>query len=301
MNCKTSKFSVLKKIVFLLLITTISVFLQTIEGVVIDSITKKKIAFSSIVLLNGRGIYTDDNGTFSLKSKKNNDTLKISTIGYHSKLIPLKPYESQEKINLKIYLQPKVEQLSEVLINSKKLKFNKKVTFGEKRDGNIGMSSLIGYETCILIKNPKRKLGRVKRVYINLKRRHDAQLNAAFSIKLYKYDKINNKPGDLLNEERILVYPKNKKYRLWVNLKDLKIDFPENGICIGVEMINTHGKVKKYTTFGPMYRYTKSESNDFTIWSNYYNVGWKSGSTKNKKRKTLNPMIGLEVLYADEN
>lgn len=289
----------MKKILLFTLIKISSLYSQNIQGTVVDSLSRNKIQFSSVVLLNGRGIYTNSEGQFNLTSKKNNDTLKISTVGYHSKLIPLKPYENQEKINLKIYLQPKVEQLSEVLINSKKLKFNKKVTLGEKRDGNIGMSSLIGYETCILIKNPKRKLGRVKRVYINLKRRHDAQLNAAFNIKLYEYDKINNKPGDLLNEERILVYPKNKKYRLWVNLKDLKIDFPENGICIGVEMINTHGKVKKYTTFGPMYRYTKSESNDFTIWSNYYNVGWKSGSTKNKKRKTLNPMIGLEVLYAD--
>lgn len=289
----------IKRLIFLLSINFCAA--QSINGVVKDSLTGEAIAYANILLKNGKGTYSDELGSFKLKVKNvHTDTLKVSTIGYQSKLIPVNVFKNN--LTYEVLLAPKTEGLDEVLISSKKLKYGKKEILGEQRDGNQGVTSLIGYETAVLIENLKNKTGKVKRVYINLKNRKDAEYIATFNVKFYQFDSIANAPGELLYNENIYVHPKNKKYKLWVNVEDLGIPFPENGMCVGVEMVNIHGKVKKYAYFGPMYRYTFTEDKTLQTWSNYHNSGWRRGAIdyKNPKRTKvgfLNPMIGLEVEY----
>ena len=287
---------------FLILFLTINLsYAQTIKGVVKDSITGKSIAFANVVLKNGKGTYTNEFGNFELKIKNiNNGTLKISTIGYQSRILPTTSFTTDG--TLEILLQPEIENLDEVIISSKIIKYGERDVLGEKRDGNMGVTSLIGYETTVLIENPKNRTGKVNGVYIQLKKRKDAEYVATFNLKFYEFDSITNSPGKLLYHENLYVQPKNKKYKLWVDVKDLGILFPESGICLGVEMVNTSGKVKKYAYFGPRYRYTFTEEKDLKTWSNYHNTGWRDGSIeyKNPKRTkvgVLNPMIGVEVEY----
>ena len=274
---------------------------QMINGIVKDSITGKEIAFANVVLKNGKGTYSDEFGVFQLNVKQTLvDTLKISTIGYKSKLLPVASLK--KGIIFNIFLQPKTEFLDEVVISSKTIKYGKKEVLGEKRDGNIGVTSLIGMETAVFIANPKNKIGKVNGVYINLKKRKNAEYIATFNVKFYQYDSIRNSPGKLLYDENLYVLPKNKKYRLWVDVKDFNIPFPKNGICVGIEMVNTHGKVKKHTYFGPMFRYTFAEDTVLKTWSNYHSRGWKDGYIEYKKYKRFkqgvsNPMIGAEVVY----
>lgn len=274
---------------------------QLIEGIVRDSINNKEIAYVNVVLKNGKGTYTDEFGTFQLNLKNAlTDTIKISAIGYKSRLLPVTNFTKGTIFN--IFLQPKTELLDEVVISSKSKTYGKKEVLGEKRDGNIGVTSLIGIEKAIFIANPKSKIGKVNGVYINLKKRKSAEYIATFNVKFYHYDSINNSPGKLLYHKNLFVLPKNKKYRLWIAVKDLNIPFPKKGICVGVEMVNTHGKVKKYTSFGPMFRYTFAETKVLKTWSNYHNQGWKDGYVKHKRFKHFkqgvsNPMIGVEVAY----
>ncbi|SDH07081.1 carboxypeptidase-like regulatory domain-containing protein [Winogradskyella thalassocola] len=274
---------------------------QTINGVVKDSLSGEVIAYANIVLKNGKGTYSDEFGSFKLTVKNvDTDTLKVSTIGYESQFIPVNLFKDDLIYN--VLLAPKTEGLDEVLISSKKLKYGKKEILGEQREGNQSVTSLIGYETAVLIENPENKTGKVNGVYINLKKRNDAEYIATFNVKFYQFDSIANAPGKLMYNENIYVQPKNKKYRLWVNVEDFGILFPKNGMCVGVEMVNTYGKVKKYAYFGPMYRYTFTEDKTLQTWSNYHNSGWRDGSIeyKNPKRTkvgVLNPMIGVEVEY----
>jgi len=288
--------------IFLLFITHISNS-QTIKGIIKDSLTQAPLAYSSIALLNNKGTYSDENGNFELDIRNYiYDTLKISTVGYKSKIIPLNIFKNKEIIKLNIFLSSKIEELEEVVISSKKIKYKNKVTLGEERDGNIDKSSLIGYETCIKIDNPKKINGKIKRVYVELKKNKKANYIATFNVKFYEFDSKKNLPGKELYNKNIFIEPKNKKYRLWINLKDFNIKFPENGVCVGIEMVNTIGKVEKYAFFGPLFRYTLSENDKSITWSNYLNTGWKDGSNAHKKFKkfktgTSNPMIGIEVLY----
>ncbi|REE27359.1 carboxypeptidase-like protein [Winogradskyella pacifica] len=274
---------------------------QSINGIVKDALSGEVIAYANIVLKNGKGTYSDEFGNFKLTVRNvETDTLKVSTIGYESQYIPVNLFKDNLIYN--VLLAPKTEGLDEVLISSKKLKYGKKEILGEQREGNQSVTSLIGYETAVLIENPKNKTGKVNGVYINLKKRNDAEYIATFNVKFYQFDSIANAPGKLMYNENIYVQPKNKKYRLWVNVEGFGILFPKNGICVGIEMVNTHGKVKKYAYFGPMYRYTFTEEKTLQTWSNYHNSGWRDGSIeyKNPKRTkvgVLNPMIGVEVEY----
>jgi len=235
---------------------------QTIKGIVKDSTTQKSIAYSSIALLNNKGTYSDEFGNFELDIKNSiYDTLKISTVGYKAKYIPLLKFKNKDIVNLTFLLEPRIEELDEVVISNKKIKYNDKVTLGEKKDGNIGKSSLIGYETCIYIENPRKTTGKVKKVYVNLKKDKSASYVATFNIKFYEYNETTQKPDKELYNKNIFVYPKNKKYTLWVDVENFDISMPENGICIGIEMVNTIGKVEKFARFGPMFRNTFSENN----------------------------------------
>ena len=292
----------MKIVKLLILVLTLNFsFAQTIKGIVKDSLTGGAISYANVVLKNGKGTYANEFGDFELKIKNiNSDTLKISTIGYKSRLLPATSFKTD--VILEIFLEPEIENLDEVVISSKRIKYGEKEILGEKRDGNMGVTSLIGYETTVLIENPKDKTGKVNSVYINLKKRKDAEYIATFNLKFYEFDSITNSPGKLLYHENLYVKPKNKTYKLWIDVKDLGIRFPKRGICLGVEMVNTSGKVKKYAYFGPNYRYTFTEEKDLQTWSNYHNTGWRDGSIKYKNPKrtkvgVLNPMIGIEVEY----
>lgn len=293
----------MKYFLILLALITTSINAQTIKGNVKDFITQQPISYSSIALLNNKGTYSDEFGNFELDIKNSiYDTLKISTIGYNSKYIPLNKFKNKDVVKLEVFLSSKIEELDEVVISSKKIKYNDKVTLGEKKDGNIGVTSLIGHETCIYIQNPRKTVGKIKNVYVKLKKFKSATYVASFNVKFYEYDKITNKPGKELYNKNVFINPKNRKYTLWVNVQDFDISLPENGICVGIEMVNTIGKVEKYAKFGPMFRYTFNKNKKSITWSNYLNTGWKNGSIKHKKYKKFktgisNPMIGLEILF----
>lgn len=289
----------MKKIVTALLLIICNLFYaQIIKGIVTDSMTKKPIPYVNIVLINGKGIYSDEIGQFELDIRNSiYDTLKVSTLGYKPKKIPLSGFKNKENVILSVPLDIKVSNIEEVVLSQKKIDYNKKELLGESKEGNVGMTSLIGYETCVYIENSfSEKSGKVKRVYIDLKRRDNVDYVAMFNIKFYKYDETNNKPGEELYSKNVYVNPKNQKYRLWIDVEDYNIRFPKNGICIGVELINTQGKVDKYARFGPMFRYTISKKNKPITWSNYHNTGWRNGST-GSNMGFVNPMIGLEVLF----
>lgn len=288
----------MKKTLFILLfITTNYFYAQVLKGVVKDSLTQIPLAYSNVVLMNGGGVYTDKNGNFELEIKNSiYDTLKISTIGYKSKLIPLLQFISYDKLYLNIRLESNIEELDEVLISTTKTKYKDKETLGESRDGNLSVTPLPGYESCIFIENPRKKIGKLKRTYIDLKRRKDAKRIALFNIKFYELNKVTNKPGRELYNKKILIKPKNKKYRLWIDVEDLNIKLPAEGIFVGVEIIDPFKKERsKDAYFGPMFRYTYSQNHESITWSNYHNTGWRNGSLTHGGM--ANPMFGIEVLY----
>lgn len=290
------------QILFLLIVQ--STYSQTLEGKVIDSVTNQPIEYANITLMTkNKGVYANIDGDYNFDiSKHLYDTLKVSSIGYNSKLIILDKFENKKNIKLDISLSQKITQLDEVVLNLKKKKYNKKHTIGEDKESNAAVSSLIGYETCVLIENPFNKEGKLDEIYIKLRKRKNTQFIASLNIKFYSFDKINQKPGYELYTKNLIVKPKNRNYTLNINVKDMDIYLPKEGMCIGVEFIDPNNESKKYDVIGPMYRFTYSTEENLT-WSKYRGKDWKTGIVKFDYRnddRTGNVMIGADVLFPKE-
>lgn len=270
---------------------------QEITGFIKDSLNQKPIAYANVLLSNGKGVFSDENGYFKINSNVK-DSLKISAYGYESINFPL---IQEKKKSYNLNLVPKSTNIEEVIL-SKKINYKRKVTIGEDKIGNIAVTSLIGYETCVFIENKENIIGKIKSVFIDLKKRANSDYTAILNIKFYEYDSINDKPGKEISKESIKVTPSNKKYRLKIDTEDYNLFLAKKGICIGIEMIYEQNENTKYKKFGPAFRYTLGNTKKSITWSNYHNRGWKKSELKapNFKTKNLefsNPMIGIEVLY----
>jgi hypothetical protein len=108
----------INKYIFLLIFLNIIVFFSyaqeySVKGRVIDSDTKKPLAFVNIVINNeNQGGTTDIDGKFYLSSYKKIELLKLSYVGYNSLTFPVKDASK----NLLIKLKQKQVELSEVII-----------------------------------------------------------------------------------------------------------------------------------------------------------------------------------------
>jgi len=289
---------------FVIFLVTITGLSQTLEGKVIDSVTNQPIEYANITLMTkNKGVYANVNGNYNFDiSKHLYDTLKVSSIGYNSKLIILDKFKNKKNIKLDISLSQKITQLDEVVLNLKKKKYNKKHTIGEDKESNAAVSSLIGYETCVLIENPFNKDGKLDEIYIKLRKRKNTQFIASLNIKFYSFDKINQKPGYELYTKNLIVKPKNRNYTLNIDVKDMDIYLPKEGMCIGVEFIDPNNESKKYDVIGPMYRFTFSTEKNLT-WSKYRGKKWNIGIVRfdyNNDDRIGNVMIGADVLFPKE-
>ncbi len=83
---------------------------QTIK--VYDKISKKPLPFSAIFMKES-GLYSDEEGNFSLNSIKS-DTITVKFFGYNDLVI------EKNKIKDTLFLTPKIEQLNEIVIKASK-------------------------------------------------------------------------------------------------------------------------------------------------------------------------------------
>jgi len=95
-----------------------------INGIVTDSISGVPLPFISISLKGTTiGTMTDNSGKFSLSVPNSTKKIYASSIGYIEKSILLK---AGKNTNLKLQLAPASYKMSEVIVRSKKRKYNKK-------------------------------------------------------------------------------------------------------------------------------------------------------------------------------
>ena len=71
-------------------ILPLSIYSQTLKGVVLDSVSNEKLLYANLVIKNKSiGIYSNEDGTykFDLSKASNEDTLVVSLIGFHNQKI----------------------------------------------------------------------------------------------------------------------------------------------------------------------------------------------------------------------
>lgn len=293
------KFRLLKQyvIVFILLLS-VTGNSQVLSGIVTDSTTKLPIHLANVTFIEkDKGTYTTQDGKFDLKVDNENQIL-ISSIGYESQILDISQIKDFKQI-LSVRLIPSTEKLTEVFITAKKSKYTSSRTLGKPKKLKVRTTLPFGYEFASLIKNSKNKKGIVEEVVLNLNKSKDYDYLATYNIKFYEYNPITKQPDQWVYHENLIVRPENKTYKLVIDLTDLNISFPENGICVGVEIVNDKYKepINSMAIIAPKINFTHTDLEVLT-WNRYRNKDWKLGTKKSKVRNDyINGLIQIKVKF----
>lgn len=269
---------------------------QTVKGIIIDSISKKPIELTNVFFTESYyGTFTNEKGFFQLNTKDNKSDILITNIGYESKKVDISKFLENKDSTIVFYLKPKIEKLDEVIISSKKNNYSSTKSILSEREKILFYSFQFGSENITYIKNDFHKKGKIQTVFLDLKKVKDfkepckkckVEYIISLNIKFYEYDKKNKIPGKEICNKNIIVELQNKTYKLKVDVDSLNIDFPKNGVCVGVETINTKYE-KTNNKFGlnaPSILFSNTKSKDEVIsWSRHRKEGWKFIPDSNKK------------------
>jgi len=283
-------------LIFLFLLETCS-YSQTLQGYVRDKESQEIVSSANFSFKKNKFITSSNSNGFYKINLKNNlsDTLQVSFLGYETKYIELKKFSEDKIYNLDIYLDETPLNINKLTINSEK--YNKKYVLGEKRNGNISNFVIIGFEQATWIENPFKTDGILKSINLHLKKRPKSDFTALLKIRTFSYDKKQNIPSEKSLSEEIIIYPKNKNYKLKIDVEKLKIPFPKEGICVSVELIDQNKESKYKYKIAPGFRYTYKENKSLT-WMRFQQGKWGTGYLNNKENKG-NLMIGLDVLMRE--
>ncbi len=197
----------MKKVV-VVLVTFLSLYAypqKDYKGIILDASTKECIPYVNIgILKKGLGTVSDEKGIFHLELNPSEftqkDILIISSIGYEPIEIPVPQLEFRYNEYPEIYMQPKVEQLNEVVLTNAGA-FQREGYLGYQNGGertfgywkdNIALGGELG--TRIKINKGLRKLEEFQ---------FEVWGNTADSVlvrvNFYELDKIKGLPGKNLN------------------------------------------------------------------------------------------------------
>ena len=165
----------IQKWVLILLITGLSLpqlFSQQIEGKIIEKGSTKPVEYANVgVLGKSRGTVSDERGHFKLDltGLDDNDTLRISILGYNRLEYQLSKVKSLCATQCNFEMTPKTYDLKEVVIASPK-NLKERIVGNNINAKNVtaGMTdSILGYEFGTLIEI-KRKPARVEEVILHV-------------------------------------------------------------------------------------------------------------------------------------
>jgi hypothetical protein len=212
-----------------------------INGNITDSLSNP-IRYSSIGVLNKSiGTVSNENGTFTLRINKamEQDTLRISCLGYQSKDILIKEIFNKTDSSLNVQLESLINELEEVIVTSKKTKTYKRGKLRTKTKAKVifSMSELenknLGTEIGKKFKLGDKKVSSLKEFKFFIK--ENDFVSVTFRINIYSIK--NNRPNKRINIENIIVKV-GENYSDWVitDLSSYDINIKEN-IIITVEWI----------------------------------------------------------------
>ena len=210
-----------------------------IVGNIKDRNNNEPLAYVNIGIVGkNMGTVSNIEGEFSLKIPFtfNEDTMRLSMIGYESKEFIVKDFISQIKENSEIFLSESVTRLKEVVVSGRELKTE---VLGNKTTSTMVSagfeSNMLGNEVGIGIKIKKRptlikdfNCFIVKNVFGLVK----------FRLNIYELEK--GKPGKSLLNENIIVETDIEQGRLTIDLLEYNI-VVEDDFYIGLEWIEDLG------------------------------------------------------------
>ena len=249
-----------------------SIFLtQSKEIVIVDAQSKEPVSYTAIKFVNSNhGIYTNKNGVFDF-SKVKSDSIEVFSVGYLS--LKLKTSEIRDTI----FLKQKSEVLNEVVINTGK-STNKTIGLSNKKK-SLSWHIRPKTELVTLVKFEKKiKKSIIKKIHIPIGKKKVSfsdkgaketfpAFNNVFRVNIYSNEK--GKPNNLLIDRPILVEcNQDSKDILEIDIEDEQINYNDDGIFIGVEMIgkldSEKNVIESKGSILPSFMFTKRKKKNIT-------------------------------------
>ncbi|MGX7666693.1 carboxypeptidase-like regulatory domain-containing protein [Flavobacterium pedocola] len=220
----------MKQLILFIFILKTTISLGQIKAKVVDQNSLLGIPFVNIWVENTQiGTTANEKGEFIINTPIGK-TIVLSSVGYETKKINITDIPSLIK------LTPKVVELNEIIIASKKGKT--KNVIGKFEDSEISYYYAANNNPEIkarffpfdptLLKTPF--LNKIKlRIYSDIK-------NAKFNIRLYSCDSLGM-PGYTLSEQNIIGIVKKGVNNIEIDLSDLNIMFPKEGLFVSYEWL----------------------------------------------------------------
>ncbi|MCC6372061.1 MAG: carboxypeptidase-like regulatory domain-containing protein [Bacteroidia bacterium] len=229
----------MKKILstFILLLAANCAFAQLqIKGVLLDSATKQPVEFANIGLIGkGLGTVSNEKGEYQLSIPDSllNEKIKISIIGYNSKVLGTKKLSESPNV----FLSQFATTLNEVTIASKKLKLK---VLGNETKSSVGAgfgSNFLGCEMAVRlnIKHPKTQ---IRKFMININKNALGK-TPIFRFNVYSVDE-NGFPKENILKQNIIVEPTTLTGFVEFDLKPYNIITDED-VFISLEWIKELG------------------------------------------------------------
>ncbi len=211
-----------------------------INATVIDSKTKEKIPYVNIWNENGKwGTSANENGEFNLIKFDSSTNFIFSAIGYKTAKYK---YNS---ISTVVELIQESKELKEVVVRSRKNTIE--YQFGNFKKAEVKHSWVTGGGPLILANHFPHKETYNKTPFlknIGILTISDVK-NAKFNIRLYESTE-GGEPGSLIYENNIIGNAKKGKNITEIDISNLNILFPQNGLFIAYEFLITESNKYEY-------------------------------------------------------
>jgi hypothetical protein len=290
----------MNKCVFILsciLCLNINGFTQEIKGKIINYKTKEPLQFSTIISKNdmNSGTFANENGEFIFLQKSRNDTLVISCTGYIKKEISINDYLQLN--NKTIELLPYDNILPDYIV--KNINSSPKEIGYHKLNKNLIQTGRKGEILIVKISNEAENIYH-KIISLNFNfsttsETNEKHNNGIVRVRLYACDLISNEPSNNLLTKDIfltvprLILPWSKKL-IKVDISELNIEFPSNGIFLGIEWLGEKNN-NLYFNINPAICYS-NEVNEYSSRVSFFGRNFINAfDGKNK----LVPMFGITI------
>lgn len=266
-----------------------------LEGKIYRANSLEGLPYVTIAIKNSsKGTVSGLNGEFTLNALPT-DSILFSSVGFQHKTI------IASNISSSVFITEDVTELKEVIIQTNK-RIKKAIIGNHKSKTKILFGGANQY--CFLLKNEKGIDGVLEELYFNVEPNLDKNVRAETTVKIHLYENRNNTPGeDLLKENLIVTVKKNSK-KLTVDVSNLSVAIPIDGIFIGIDLLGTTDEAGKFNPYNrnstPLnLRVEFSDDNSFVTYSKFFGTEWSQVSFPNRNgtNTKVSAKFSAKVIY----
>jgi hypothetical protein len=273
------------------------------------------VAFATLVNSdNSYGTYTDGKGEICIDINLMSDTIFISSVGYKRLMV----FKKEFLVKKEFILEETVQELKEVIVRPTKIRrdsfsnFNKSTIFTYKHIWNPNSNILV---TGFIENTAERDftIEKVKFLFSSEK----SSIVGKFKVRFRFYENKNSKPDKELIETNVVTELKPEEKSLEYDVSGYGIQFPENGIWIGMEVVGyynleniyiplengkagkatykNNGKIKKINLISPSYDLVKIKDNKNCFTKDFLDK-WRKGIAYSDPGIYYSPKIAIGVI-----